>query len=291
MKILCTTEWAFGRDRALLRSFETALSERPVRLHDLQTDPELNRTLVAFSGTRGDVAEGVLALAADAMDRANLERHVSPIPRLGALDLCAWTILDEGPFVEAQEALDVLAITFSARYLVPVFYQERSDPIRSEGFIPSLRRGGFGGLLDRRLEPNVGPVTAHPRLGVSVMGIGPARLTFTTEIQTSELDWGSNLVRKANRLRGQGDSRFLGVQTSSVSVGIQNSRRLFFDLTLPEITAADPIVEWLTAEANDQGVRFQTPRLLGAISQADRLGATRLSMDARQIIEEAWLHD
>src|SRR5579872_1516004 len=177
MRVLTIPNWSFGRNKLLLRKFEEILQAHEVMIHFLESDIDHNRTVSAFSGEPSALLECIDAMAAEAFETIDLNHHVGVHPRIGALDVCPFVPLVSRSENRADVTQAALALAervgsmIGNKYGVPVFLYEDSSRVGHEATLPGLRKGGFGGLLGRVLHPDFGPVEAHERLGVSVVGV------------------------------------------------------------------------------------------------------------------------
>ncbi|MCC7231199.1 MAG: hypothetical protein IT203_12470 [Fimbriimonadaceae bacterium] len=274
----------------MLRKFREILSHDLVNLHYCESDVDQNRTVTAFSGEDDVVVDMVLRLAMACFDSIDLNKHVGVHPRIGALDVCPFVILHPvdqtgaahlmNALAVAEDAANMLATTFD----LPVFLYERSERGRHEADLPSLRRGGFGGLLERDLKPDFGPKFPHPRLGVTVLGVRDFLLAFNVNLETDEFELAKGLERAIRQLRLEGDPRFLGVRALGLSLPSRGLTQISLNLTLPDVTAPDPIIEWITEQAHSQSIQIEGVELVGAIRAADLPLAARIPVRRAQII-------
>ncbi len=283
MTLLTVPNWSFGRSKGLLNAFEEALKARPVRVHYLQGDVDHNRTVSAFSGEPADVADALLALAERAFDAIDLQRHVGVHPRIGALDVL--------PFVAAPENRDQalafaegFARTLAERFALPVFLYERSERGRHEGDLPSLRRGGFGSLLERELRPDFGPPRAHPRLGATVVGVRDPLVALNVDLRHPRAEVARSIAREIRDRRSEGDPAFLGVRALGLSLPSREMSQVSLNVTLPNLTPLDPIVEWIERRALQLGVTSAGAELIGVIPARALEGATRVPFREAQVV-------
>ncbi len=294
MRLLTVPNWSFGRNQTLLRRFEQALTRPDIRVHYLQGDVDHNRTVTAFSGDEQPVLEALYELCEHAFETIDLERHVGVHPRLGALDVCPFVPMN-GPectaadLLQANAAVERAAATIAARWNVPVFLYERSERGRHEADLPSLRRGGYGALIGRELRPDFGPSTVHPQLGVTVMGVRDFLIAINVNLGTVDLTAARTIARSIRTMRQEGDARFLGVRALGLPLASRDLTQVSMNLTLPDITKVDPILEWVLAETARLGVDFTETELVGVIRAKDLPGATRLAIREEQIVD--WVRD
>lgn len=289
MRLLTVPNWSFGRDKDLLRAFRGALESNRLHVYYCQGDIDHNRTVTAFSGEPEDLMGALLALCALAFDRIDLNKHTGVHPRIGALDVCPFVLLpgdlDPKSTVDAQQIVDTLGRKIAETWGVPVFLYEKSEKGRHEADLPSLRKGGFGSLLERELRPDCGPAEAHPLLGVTVMGLRDFLIAFNVNLATDDLKFAKDLAREIRDLRAQGDERFLGVRSLGFPLAGRGLMQVSLNLTLPDLTPVDPIIEWIRSRASAAETSVAETELVGVIRDRDLAGASRLAVRPEQIVE------
>lgn len=287
MRLLTVPNWSFGRNKSLLREFQSILESAEIFLHYCQGDVDHNRTVVAFSGEAPEVERTLLRLCEPAFDAIDLNRHVGVHPRIGALDVCP--IVPYGKSQAELQAANATAERISAmiggKYGVPVYLYEKSERGRHEADLPALRQGGFGGLLGRTLSPDFGPEVAHPNLGVSVVGVRDFLLAVNADLATEDVDVAKGLAQRIRSMRREGDNRFLGVRALGFSLASRNQVQVSMNLTLPDLTEVDPIMEWIEDEASELRIRLAGTELIGVIRAKDVSGATRLPIRDAQVVD------
>lgn len=286
MEVVAVPNWSFGRDRRLLQSFSDALNARAVKLHYLQSDVDHNRTVSAFSGDQEAVAEAVLALAGLAFDRIDLNRHTGVHPRIGALDVCPFLPYPV-PGFEAEPFrawVESVAQALAEEFSLPVFLYEKSERGRHEADLPSLRKGGFGGLLERVIEPDYGPARAHPTLGVTVMGWREFLIACNLNLSTPDRHYPQKLAREVRELRTQGAEGFLGVRALGWYLPTANVGQLSLNLTLPDLTSPDRIWEWAYDRCQEEGHPIRGAELIGVLRDKDQAGCSRFPYRPEQVV-------
>lgn len=313
MRVLTVPNWSFGRDTNLLNKFREELEGGGLDIHYLQGDVDHNRTVSAFSGDSGSVFSVLEKLCELAFDRIDLNHHIGVHPRIGALDVCPFLAMPAtavgrapqsapalpspqasqssaaAPQHVAQERLladvEAFAAKLAGRFELPVFLYGKSERGRHEADLPSLRRGGFGGMLGRELNPDFGPSRANPRLGVSVIGVREFLIAVNVNIAGEDPSVARQIATEIRHLRASGDHRFLGVRALGFTLSSVGLSQVSLNLTLPDITSVDPIVEWIMEHAADLGRKFVATELIGVIRRRDVAEATRLAIRDSQIVD------
>ena len=284
MRLLTVPNWSFGRSKAMLRLFGDALAERNVDVHYLQGDLDHNRTVSAFSGEPEAVQCAILELAERAFDAIDLSRHVGVHPRIGALDVLPFVASCPDHLPETLALAESVARCLAERYEIPVYLYERSERGRHEGDLPSLRRGGFGGLLERELRPDFGPSRAHPRLGATVVGVRDPLIALNVDLRHPMANVARQIAGEIRQRRTQGDAGFLGVRALGLTLPSRELSQVSLNVTLPDLTPLDPIIEWIEGRARELGVASAGAELVGVVPARHLEGATRVPFREAQVV-------
>lgn len=285
MRILTEPNWSFGRDGDLLKIFRERLDTPGITVHYLKSNIDHNRTITAFSGEHAEVGAAIIDLCNCYFPRADLNRHHGSHPRIGALDVCPFVCPEPCDNEEMLDWVERIAKRLADRFEIPVFLYEKSEKGRHEADLPALRKGGFGGLAGRVLNPDFGPEVAHVRLGASVIGWRDFLTALYVTFDTSDLTFAKAVAKDVRRLRSEGDPRFLGARCFAMALPSEERTQIALNLSLPDITTVDPILEWIYERAVTKNVRVIGPELVGVIRDEDLKHATRLPHNLQQVIE------
>lgn len=290
MRLLAVPNWSFGRNKDLLARLASKLEGYDLLVHYLESDADHNRTVTAYYGESTEVFKATLDLAAEVFDSVDLNKHVGVHPRIGALDVCPFVLGPSASLTDIELAkadIELFAANLAARHQIPVFLYEKSERGRHEADLPSLRHGGFGGLLQRELHPDFGPSRAHPELGVTVTGLRDFLIALNVEMARADPDIARDLAQRIRLLRQEGDSRFLGVRALGFPLASSGNSQVSLNVTLPDITPIDPILEWVISEIKELGIKGIKTQLIGLIRRSDLAQATRLVIRDSQIVDFA----
>jgi glutamate formiminotransferase len=284
LRVLTVPNWSSGRDTGLLALFGEALDHHSLDVHYLDADIDHNRSVTAFSGSHDAVADALIELCSLAFERIDLNRHSGVHPRIGALDVCPFVSPWGCDIHEMLQWVDTVASEIAGRFDVPVFLYEKSEKGRHEADLPTLRKGGFGGLLGRTLEPDFGPPHAHPRLGATILGWRDFLIAMNIGLETADVATAKGLAKRIRALRAEGDPRFLGVRALGLPLPSKGQTQLSLNLTLPDLTPVDPVIEWVQEQCVALGVRVVGPELIGVVRDVDLEHATRLPVKSAQVV-------
>ncbi|MGE3127475.1 MAG: hypothetical protein AB7F50_04120 [Fimbriimonadaceae bacterium] len=284
-RILTVPNWSFARQTSLVREACELLDGHDVTVHFCAGDLDHNRTVTAFSGEPAPVHVALMALARMVLPSIDLTRHTGVHPRIGGLDVCPFVPL--GPVLDPSAFktwIEQGAADFADEFGVPVFLYERSEHGRHEAALPGLRRGGFGGLLGRALDPDYGPVVAHPRLGATVWGWREFLIAVNVDLMTDDLAIARLIAQRIRQMRAEGDERMIGVRALGLPLLSRGQTQVSLNVTMPDSTPLDPILQFVTEQATQARVKVARYELIGVMREGDIPGALTLPHEDRQIV-------
>jgi glutamate formiminotransferase/glutamate formiminotransferase/formiminotetrahydrofolate cyclodeaminase len=191
--MLAIPNFSEGRDRNRIHVLAQALtSVNGVRLLDVHTDPDHNRSVYTLSAPDGAgaadhaaaLADSLTAGAVAAIKELDLARHEGSHPYVGTLDVAPIVYLDDRERGLACAQALVLADRLGTELQIPVFLYG----ILSAGRVTraAIRKGGPSELQRRidagELSPDFGPRRLHPRAGAVLVSARPPLIAFNVEL-------------------------------------------------------------------------------------------------------------
>ncbi len=284
MRLLTVPNWSFGRDRDLLQLFESLLSGWGLTIHFLASDVDHNRTVTAFSGDAEVVFERLERLSEAAFERIDLNRHVGVHPRIGALDVCPFIRLDHSTSYPLALKIEAFGQRLAQQFGIPIYLYERSERGKHAGDLPTLRRGGFGGLQMQVLNPDFGPDHVHPRLGATVMGERGFLIALNANFHGIHLSAVKAIAKAMREARDAGDSRLVAVRALGLPLASRDQCQVSMNLTQPENTPVDDVLNWVEGHVRRHGLRSAGNELIGVIPESSVATASRVPIADQQIV-------
>jgi len=185
-QLLAVPNVSEGADRVRIDEIATAFDapERGVRLLDVHSDADHNRTVYTLTGPPGELAPALLAGAARVVATLDVSAHRGVHPRVGAIDVAPIVHLSDATRGAACAEALVVADLLAERLGLPVFlYGALTGHTRTRA---EVRRGGPE-LLQRRIDageltPDFGPARLHPTAGAVLVAARPPLLAFNVEL-------------------------------------------------------------------------------------------------------------
>jgi glutamate formiminotransferase / 5-formyltetrahydrofolate cyclo-ligase len=280
-----------GRDRATIDAIGAALSGR-VRLLDVHTDPDHNRSVFTVVGEDAALADALAAAVEVARDRIDLGRHQGAHPRIGAADVVPIVPLRPEHMERAKAAALQVAERIGELGL-PVFLYGELAPDRG----PALfRRGGTEELAERlaqgEVEADFGPGELHPTAGGVIVGVRRPLIAFNVNLRGATLE-DARAIASAIRER---DGGFPGVR--ALGLELPSSGRVQVSMNVEDWEAAmlHEIVARIESEAAVVGAAVERAELVGLMPAGAAAAAAGAALriegfDASRLIETRLLED
>jgi glutamate formiminotransferase len=277
----CVPNVSEGRHPEVVARLAGAAASVPgVRLLDISSDPDHNRSVLTLAGDADGLHASLLALYEAALAEIDLTRHQGVHPRVGAVDVAPFVPLGDTPMEAAVVAAERLAAAVAARFGLPVYLYERAARRPERRLLSEIRGGGFEGfpakIADPAWLPDHGPARVHPTGGVTVIGARFFLIAFNVVLDTADVGIARAIARRVRESGGGLPAvRALGVYLASrgraqVSMNLVDYRRT------PVWTA----FERVRREAEALGTRVVESEVIGLVPEEAALGVVR---DALQL--------
>ena len=279
-----------GRDRAVIEAIGAALSE--VRLLDVHTDPDHNRSVFTVVGEDEALIGALVAAVACARDLIDLASHTGAHPRIGAADVVPVVPLRPEDMERATAAASELAGRIGELSL-PVFLYGELAPGRGPAF---FRQGGTDGLVERllsgELEPDFGPAELHPTAGGVIVGARRPLIAFNVDLHGATIAHARSI---ASAIRER-DGGFKGVRALGLELPSSGRVQVSMNVEDWEASALHEIVHRIELEAASLGAEVERAELVGLMpagaAAAAAGSALRIDgLDGSRLIETRLLED
>jgi glutamate formiminotransferase len=274
-----------GRDRATIDAIGAALSSR-VRLLDVHTDPDHNRSVFTVVGEDAALVDALVAAVECARDRIDLRAHEGAHPRIGAADVVPVVPLRPLDLERAKAAALRLADRVGELGL-PVFLYGELAPGRGPAF---FRRGGTE-ELSRRLaggdvEQDFGPGELHPTAGGVIVGARRPLIAFNVDLRGASLE-DARTIASVIRER---DGGFPGVRALGLQLPSSGRVQVSMNVEDWEASALHEILARIEAEAAALGAGVERAELVGLMPAGAAAAAAGAALriegfDASRLIE------
>ncbi len=260
----CVPNFSEGRNSAVIREIADAVAAvQGVKVLDLTSDPDHNRSVLTFVGGADACREGVLALYAAAIPRIDLTLHRGQHPRLGAVDVVPFIpirgIDTAGCVALAREAGAAIAQRFS----VPVYLYEDAATSEERRNLSNIRKGEFEGLAAKmelpEWKPDFGPSAPHPTAGATVVGARMPLIAYNINLGTADLAVADRIARAIRHIGGG----FRYCKAMGVELKDRGIVQVSINMTNYKKTPLHRVFECVKSEAARHGVNVVGSEIVG----------------------------
>ena len=281
-----------GRDGKTIDAIGAAFSDR-VRLLDVHSDPDHNRSVFTVVGEDAALVDALVAAVAVARERIDLGRHEGAHPRIGAADVVPVVPLRADDMERAKAAALELARRVGDDVRIPVFLYGELGTGRGPSF---FRRGGTEELA-RRLEsgelaPDYGPAELDRRAGGVIVGARRPLIAFNVDLRGATIE-DARAIAAVVRER---DGGFPGVRALGLDLPASGRVQVSMNVEDWEAAALHEIVARIETEAAARGVEVAGSELVGLMPAGAAAAAAGAMLridgfDASRLIETRLLED
>ncbi len=196
--IECVPNFSEGRDMGIIRQITDEIEAvEGVRLLDVDSGRDTNRTVVTFVGEPEAVCEAAFRAVKKAGQVIDMSRHTGAHPRMGATDVCPLVPVAGITMEETVTYARALAKRIGEEISLPVFCYESAAFDEKRRNLANVRAGEYEGLK-RKLEdpawkPDFGPARFDAGAGAVIVGARDFLVAFNVNLNTTS-------VRRANAI-------------------------------------------------------------------------------------------
>jgi len=288
MKILeCVPNFSEGQNRRTIDAIAEALQRvGGVRLLDICTDPDHNRTVFTFIGSPEDIERGAAAACDRALERIDMRAQRGVHPRIGAVDVVPFIPLKNAAMADAVETARRFGRAFAERNGLPVYFYGEAALVEERRELPHIRRGGYEALerrmKDPRWAPDAGPGVLNERSGATAVGARDFLVAYNINLASRDLE-AARKIAETIRASGGGMKHVKAIGVPLRSRGIV---QVSMNLTNFRETSVKDVFDRVRSEASLLGVEVLESELVGLIPEEALRGVTPQALLLKDFSED-----
>ena len=262
-------------DPDTLNKISAAIRSIPeVDLRFVDTGLSANRTVFTYIGPAHAVFEATEKMIDTALAYIDMRKHSGVHPRMGAVDVCPFVLLDDEEFQAAfLKAVDQFIEHMGTKGL-PIYAYERSarKPLRRN--LALVRKGEYEQLPSRFTQgdfPDVGPKIwddASAKSGATAMGARPLMVAFNVNLSGGTK---TELLQAAKQIAGrirERDGGLPGVKSIGWYIPDLDVVQVSCNLTKPFETGVCEVFQTVQKQAMTLGYLAPDSELIGCIPKS-----------------------
>ena len=252
-----------GRDDEKISRIVEPVGEVPgVRVLNLHSDPDHNRSVLTLVGEEGPLLEACLVLARSCASEIDLRKQTGVHPRIGSLDVLPFVPLENATLQDAVRLARKAGERIGALgFAVYLYEAAATSPHRRN--LADIRAGGYRGLAARTRQPDwrpdYGPTELSPRLGAVAVGARPFLVAFNAYLDTEDVDVARAVAREVR----ERDGGLPGLKALGLSVA--GKAQVSMNLTDLDATPLPVALEAVRGAALRRGARVESTELVGLV--------------------------
>jgi glutamate formiminotransferase len=254
-----------GRRPEVVEAVVAALRATGVRVLDVQSDKDHNRSVLTLAGDEASLEAGVLALYEAALPRIDLRSHTGEHPRMGAVDVVPFVPIEGATMQDCVALARRVGAQVAERFHVPVFLYEEAAAAPHRRNLEDIRRGEFEGLFakmqDAAWRPDFGPEAPHPAAGASVIGARMPLIAYNINLATADVEVAKRIA-KAIRFSSGG---FRFVKAMGIMLEERKVAQVSINMTDFKRTPLHRVFETVRSEAARWGVNVIGSEIVGLV--------------------------
>lgn len=288
----CVPNFSEGRDSHIIQSIANEIDTVPnLKVLDIHSDADHNRSVITFIGSPEAVAEGAIAGVRAAARLIDLNRHEGVHPRLGAADVI--------PIVPIRD-IDMEECVRLARSIGESIWKELGIPAYLYGYaalrddrrnLEKIRLKGFEQMrelvmTDPSKRPDFGESKLHPNAGASIVGARYLLIAFNVDLKSTDLE-AARAIASAIRAR---DGGLKGVKAIGLELSSRSYVQVSTNITRTDLVSPLAVFERVEEEASKRGIEILRGELVGlmplqAVTSSLKRGIRLDSFEPDRIIE------
>jgi glutamate formiminotransferase / 5-formyltetrahydrofolate cyclo-ligase len=263
----CVPNFSEGRNRDVIDKIISSIKSVPgVKLLDVESDTDHNRSVVTFVGDMESVKEAAFRGAKTAEDLIDLNKHRGQHPRMGALDVLPFVPISGVSMEDCVAAANQVGERIARELGIPVFLYEAAAKRPERKNLENVRRGEFEGLReaigrDDTRTPDYGPRSVHPTAGATAVGARMPLIAFNVNLKSTDVTVAKDIARKIRASSGG----MPHVKALGLSLADRGMVQVSMNLTDYTVTSVSKVFEAIQTEARGLGVEIAEGELIGLI--------------------------
>ena len=265
-----------------------------LRVLNVSSDLDHNRTVVTLVGSPEDLEGAVFAGIARASTLIDLNKHQGAHPRLGATDVVPFVPLRGVTLEECVGLARRVGERVGRELGLPVYLYEAAATRPDRQNLADIRRGEYEKLkadiaTDPNREPDFGPRQVGPAGGI-VIGARAFLVAYNIYLNTPDVNIAKKIAKAVRH--SSGGLRF----AKGLGLLVDGQAQVSMNLTDFTQTPVARVVEFVRREAQRYGASITRSELVGLVPQAALVDAAQwyLQLDdlkPEQIIENRLMEE
>ena len=262
--VQCVPNFSEGRRQEVIGRIVAAIEQvSGVRLLDVQSDLDHNRTVVTFIGAPDAVIEAAFQGTATAANVIDMNHHRGGHPRMGATDVVPFVPVRGVTLEDCVALARQLGERVGRELGIPVYLYEEAATRPDRRNLADVRRGEYEGLREEIAtnpdrSPDFGPA-AMGTAGATAIGARPPLIAFNVYLNTGDVRPAQEIARAVRH--STGGLRFV----KALGLLVEGQAQISMNLTDYRRTPIHRVLELIRTEASRYGLAVTHTEVVGLL--------------------------
>ncbi len=270
----CVPNFSEGRRLEVISAIVEAMRAVPqVRVLDVESDADHNRSVVTLVGPPAAVEEAAFRGIARAAELIDMDQHHGEHPRVGATDVVPFVPIEGVTMEECIALAHDLGRRVGEELGIPVYFYEAAALRPERTNLEDVRRGEYEALKaeighNPAREPDAGPARIG-KAGAVIIGARPYLIAFNAYLSTDDVRIARRIARAVRH--SSGGYRFL----KAMGILVAGQAQVSMNFTNFRKTPLHRVLETIRSEAARYGVSVTHTELVGLVPEKALVDAAR----------------
>jgi len=275
--IECVPNFSEGRDKHVIETIVNEIDATPnVKILDVHSDADHNRSVVTFIGTPSSILEGAISGVRAAVRLIDLRKHKGVHPRLGAADVIPLVPIRDAEMNDCVQLARRLAKRIWDELQVPTYLYGAAALRKDRERLEKVRLKGFEQMRvlvkkDKDKRPDFGGPELHPTAGASIVGARPPLIAFNVNLASRDLALARNIAEAVR----EKNSGLIGLKALGLELKSKGCVQVSMNITRTDLVTPYTAYRKVVEEAERLGVDVLGSELVGLMPLSSLLDSTK----------------
>lgn len=262
MLIECVPNISEGTDEAVIGDIVSSI--KAVKVSNLHTDPDHNRSVITFFGNPEEVVKASLQLTERSMQLLDIREHQGVHPFIGVVDVIPFVPYKDASMEDAIRCAHDLGKLLWQKLQLPVYYYGNAAKVKERQELPYVRKGGFAalkrhiGLPERKPDEGQG---LHISAGAAAIGARDYLIAFNVNLKTNDFTIAQSIAKNMRESHGG----LKGVRALGFYMQSRGISQVSMNIVNHKEVALKQVYEEVQRWAKEYGVKILESELVGML--------------------------
>lgn len=256
----CVPNFSEGSDESIINEIVATL--KGVKVLDVHSDPDHNRSVVTFVGEPEAVRKAAFSMTERAMQLLDVREHSGVHPFIGVVDVIPFVPLQGISMRETVTLSHQLGKELWNQLKLPVYFYGEAAKIQERKDLSSVRRGGYSILKQEINDPHRKPDMGeglHVTAGAAAVGARNYLIAFNVNLDTQDRD----IVKSIAKNIREKDGGLPGVRALGVELKSQGITQVTINIVDHQETSLKKVFDEVSKWAKEYQVNIINSEIVG----------------------------